>query len=119
MMNMKRLVLINLVAPLLIAGTSFAADVVIITDSRHPVRTMGGEQLIELFDATATALSGFGEYRELRAMAARLVAERRRATQLNHMLGAVRLQLRSSGVKRRGDRRFGICPEHVGRRRDP
>lgn len=27
---------------------SFAADVVIITDSRHPVRTMGGERLIEL-----------------------------------------------------------------------
>ena len=30
---------------------SFAADVVIITDSRHPVRTMGGEQLIELDEA--------------------------------------------------------------------
>ncbi|MDH2236784.1 TIGR03757 family integrating conjugative element protein [Pigmentiphaga sp. GD03639] len=31
---------------------SFAADVVIITDSRHPVRTMGGEQLIELDQAS-------------------------------------------------------------------
>ena len=30
---------------------SFAADVVVITDSRHPVRTMGGEQLIELDEA--------------------------------------------------------------------
>ena len=30
---------------------SFAADVVIITDSRHPVRTMGGEQPIELDEA--------------------------------------------------------------------
>ena len=30
---------------------SLAADVVIITDSRHPVRTMGGEQLIELDEA--------------------------------------------------------------------
>ena len=27
---------------------TFAADVVVITDSRHPVKTMGGERLIEL-----------------------------------------------------------------------
>ncbi|MBN9426877.1 MAG: TIGR03757 family integrating conjugative element protein, partial [Burkholderiales bacterium] len=30
---------------------SFAADVVVITDSRHPVKTMGGERLIELDEA--------------------------------------------------------------------
>ena len=28
--------------------TTFAADVVVVTDSRHPVKTMGGERLIEL-----------------------------------------------------------------------
>ena len=27
---------------------TFAADVVVVTDSRHPVKTMGGERLIEL-----------------------------------------------------------------------
>ena len=27
---------------------TFAADVVVVTDSRHPVQTMGGERLIEL-----------------------------------------------------------------------
>ncbi|HBP5384256.1 TIGR03757 family integrating conjugative element protein [Pseudomonas aeruginosa] len=27
---------------------AFAADVVVVTDSRHPVKTMGGERLIEL-----------------------------------------------------------------------
>ncbi|BAW24584.1 integrating conjugative element protein [Pseudomonas putida] len=31
--------------------TTFAADVVVITDSRHPVKTMGGERLIELDEA--------------------------------------------------------------------
>jgi hypothetical protein len=36
---------------------SFAADVVIITDSRHPVRTMGGEQLIELDEAPGSKRS--------------------------------------------------------------
>ncbi len=30
---------------------TFAADVVVITDSRHPVQTMGGERLIELDEA--------------------------------------------------------------------
>ena len=30
---------------------TFAADVLVITDSRHPVRTMGGERLIELDEA--------------------------------------------------------------------
>ncbi len=30
---------------------SFAADVLVITDSRHPVTTMGGERLIELDEA--------------------------------------------------------------------
>ena len=30
---------------------SFAADVVVITDSRHPVKAMGGERLIELDEA--------------------------------------------------------------------
>ena len=30
---------------------TFAADVVVVTDSRHPVKTMGGERLIE-FDET-------------------------------------------------------------------
>ena len=31
--------------------TTFAADVVVVTDSRHPVKTMGGERLIELDEA--------------------------------------------------------------------
>ena len=31
--------------------TTFAADMVVITDSRHPVKTMGGERLIELDEA--------------------------------------------------------------------
>ena len=31
---------------------TFAADVVVVTDSRHPVKTMGGERLIELNEAT-------------------------------------------------------------------
>lgn len=30
---------------------TFAADVVVVTDSRHPVKTMGGERLIELDEA--------------------------------------------------------------------
>ena len=30
---------------------TFAADVLVITDSRHPVKTMGGERLIELDEA--------------------------------------------------------------------
>lgn len=30
---------------------TFATDVVVVTDSRHPVRAMGGEQLIELDEA--------------------------------------------------------------------
>lgn len=30
---------------------AFAADVVVVTDSRHPVKTMGGERLIELDEA--------------------------------------------------------------------
>ncbi len=30
---------------------TFAADVVVVTDSHHPVRTMGGERLIELDEA--------------------------------------------------------------------
>ena len=30
---------------------TFAADVLVVTDSRHPVRTMGGERLIELDEA--------------------------------------------------------------------
>ena len=30
---------------------AFAADVVVVTDSRHPVKTMGGERLIELNEA--------------------------------------------------------------------
>ncbi|MDF8361302.1 TIGR03757 family integrating conjugative element protein [Achromobacter anxifer] len=30
---------------------TFAADVVVITDSRHPVKAMGGERLIELDEA--------------------------------------------------------------------
>jgi len=30
---------------------TFAADVVVITDSRHPVKVMGGERLIELDEA--------------------------------------------------------------------
>ncbi len=30
---------------------TFATDVVVVTDSRHPVRTMGGERLIELDEA--------------------------------------------------------------------
>ncbi|WP_425521342.1 TIGR03757 family integrating conjugative element protein [Xanthomonas translucens] len=32
----------------------FAADVVVVTDSRHPVKTMGGERLIELDQASQT-----------------------------------------------------------------
>ena len=31
---------------------TFAADVVVVTDSRHPVKTMGGERLIELDQAS-------------------------------------------------------------------
>jgi integrating conjugative element protein (TIGR03757 family) len=31
--------------------TTFAADVLVVTDSRHPVKTMGGERLIELDEA--------------------------------------------------------------------
>ncbi|HEP9100203.1 TPA: TIGR03757 family integrating conjugative element protein [Pseudomonas aeruginosa] len=31
---------------------TFAADVVVVTDSRHPVKTMGGERLIVLDDAS-------------------------------------------------------------------
>lgn len=31
-----------------LSPATFAADVVVITDSRHPVKTMGGERLIEL-----------------------------------------------------------------------
>ncbi len=30
---------------------TFAADVVVVTDSRHPIKTMGGERLIELDEA--------------------------------------------------------------------
>lgn len=30
---------------------TFAADVLVVTDSRHPVKTMGGERLIELDEA--------------------------------------------------------------------
>ncbi|MDY1449088.1 TIGR03757 family integrating conjugative element protein [Pseudomonas aeruginosa] len=30
---------------------TFAADVVVVTDSRHPVKTMGGERLIDLDEA--------------------------------------------------------------------
>lgn len=30
---------------------AFAADVLVVTDSRHPVKTMGGERLIELDEA--------------------------------------------------------------------
>ena len=30
---------------------TFAADVVVVTDSRHPVKTVGGERLIELDEA--------------------------------------------------------------------
>ncbi|MGI0706454.1 DUF1525 domain-containing protein, partial [Pseudomonas aeruginosa] len=30
---------------------TFAADVVVVTDSHHPVKTMGGERLIELDEA--------------------------------------------------------------------
>ena len=30
---------------------TFAVDVVVVTDSRHPVKTMGGERLIELDEA--------------------------------------------------------------------
>ena len=30
---------------------TFAADVMVVTDSRHPVKTMGGERLIELDEA--------------------------------------------------------------------
>ncbi|QDI03814.1 TIGR03757 family integrating conjugative element protein [Xanthomonas cerealis pv. cerealis] len=33
---------------------TFAADVVVVTDSRHPVKTMGGERLIELDQASQT-----------------------------------------------------------------
>jgi hypothetical protein len=35
------------------ARPTFAADVVVVTDSRHPVKTMGGERLIELDEARA------------------------------------------------------------------
>ncbi|EDY8730821.1 TPA: TIGR03757 family integrating conjugative element protein [Salmonella enterica subsp. enterica serovar Agona] len=31
---------------------SYAADVVVVTDSHHPVKTMGGERLIELDEAS-------------------------------------------------------------------
>jgi len=31
--------------------STFAADVVVVTDSHHPVKTMGGERLIELDEA--------------------------------------------------------------------
>ena len=31
--------------------STFAADVLVVTDSRHPVKTMGGERLIELDEA--------------------------------------------------------------------
>ena len=31
---------------------AFAADVVVVTDSRHPVTTMGGERLIDLSEAS-------------------------------------------------------------------
>ncbi|MCW3662513.1 TIGR03757 family integrating conjugative element protein [Pseudomonas aeruginosa] len=39
---------------------TFAADVVVVTDSHHPVKTMGGERLIELDEARRieTELSG-------------------------------------------------------------
>ena len=40
--------------PATLAGFSpatFAADVLVVTDSRHPVKTMGGERLIELDEA--------------------------------------------------------------------
>src|SRR3546814_6893695 len=30
---------------------TFAADVLVVTDSRHPLKTMGGERLIELDEA--------------------------------------------------------------------
>jgi len=30
---------------------TFAADVLVVTDSHHPVKTMGGERLIELDEA--------------------------------------------------------------------
>lgn len=33
------------------SSTAFAADVLVVTDSRHPVKTMGGERLIELDEA--------------------------------------------------------------------
>jgi integrating conjugative element protein (TIGR03757 family) len=33
------------------SSTTFAADVLVVTDSRHPVKTMGGERLIELDEA--------------------------------------------------------------------
>lgn len=34
-----------------LSASAFAADVLVVTDSRHPVKTMGGERLIELDDA--------------------------------------------------------------------
>lgn len=34
-----------------LSPATFAADVLVVTDSRHPVKTMGGERLIELDEA--------------------------------------------------------------------
>ncbi|MFA5521063.1 MAG: TIGR03757 family integrating conjugative element protein [Castellaniella sp.] len=34
-----------------LSASAFAADVLVVTDSRHPVKTMGGERLIELDEA--------------------------------------------------------------------
>lgn len=35
----------------IISAAAFAADVLVVTDSHHPVKTMGGERLIELDEA--------------------------------------------------------------------
>ncbi len=40
-----------LAALAVVSPATFAADVVVVTDSRHPVKTMGGERLIELDEA--------------------------------------------------------------------
>ncbi|HCF3586545.1 TPA: TIGR03757 family integrating conjugative element protein [Pseudomonas aeruginosa] len=40
-----------LTALAVLSASAFAADVLVVTDSRHPIKTMGGERLIELDEA--------------------------------------------------------------------